>query len=107
MATPQTYQKTVLPLRVAETPKNLVGLSKLFEAAVVNRQFCQLLLNQPETALRQGYLGAEHVRALLGRQRRIKPLFGRFFVSKGIFLPEYMDRVVTSQQQHNLQIEQP
>jgi hypothetical protein len=57
MATPQTYQRSVLPLRVAETPRNLVGLSKLFEAAVLNRQFCQLLLNQPEAALRQGYLG--------------------------------------------------
>jgi len=57
MATPQTYQKSVLPLRVAETPRNLAGISKLFEAAVVNRQFCQLLLSQPEAALRQGYLG--------------------------------------------------
>ena len=57
MATPQTYQRSVLPLRVAETPRNLAGLSKLFEAAVINRQFCQLLLSQPETALRQGYQG--------------------------------------------------
>lgn len=57
MATPQTYQRSVLPLRVAETPRNLAGLSKLFEAAIVNRQFCQLLLSQPEAALRQGYLG--------------------------------------------------
>ena len=57
MATPTTYQRSVLPLRIAETPRDLAGLSKLFEAAVVNRQFCQLLLSQPETALRQGYLG--------------------------------------------------
>ena len=57
MATPHTYQKSILPLRVAETPRSLAGLSKLFEAAVVNRQFCQLLLSQPETALQQGYLG--------------------------------------------------
>jgi hypothetical protein len=57
MATTQTYQKYALPLRVAETPRNLAGLSKLFEAAIVNRQFCQLLLNQPEAALRQGYQG--------------------------------------------------
>ena len=57
MATPQTYQKSLLPLRVAATPRNRVGLSKLFEAAIVNRQFCQLLLNQPEIALQQGYLG--------------------------------------------------
>ena len=57
MATPQTYQKSVLPLRVSESPRNYIGLSKLFEAAVVNRQFCQLLLNHPETALQQGYQG--------------------------------------------------
>jgi len=57
MAIPQTYQNSVLPLSVAESPRNYVGLSKLFEAAVVNRQFCQLLLRHPETALQQGYLG--------------------------------------------------
>ena len=59
MATPQTYQRSVLPLQIAETPtpRNPAGLSKLFEAAVVNRQFCQLLLSQPEMALRQGYMG--------------------------------------------------
>ena len=57
MATPQTYQRSVLPLRVVETPRNLAGLSKLFEAAVINRPFCQLLLSQPEVALKQGYLG--------------------------------------------------
>ena len=58
MATPQTYQNFVLPLRVVETPhQSITGLNKLFEAAVVNNQFCQLLLNQPEIALQQGYLG--------------------------------------------------
>lgn len=57
MATPQTYQKSVLPLSIAKTPRNRTGMSKLFEAALVNSQFCQLLLSQPETALRQGYQG--------------------------------------------------
>jgi hypothetical protein len=57
MATPQTYQVFTLPLRVVETPKSITGLNELFSAAVVNRQFCQLLLHQPETALQQGYLG--------------------------------------------------
>lgn len=57
MATPQTYQRSLLPLRVAETSRNVAGLSKLFEAAVLNRQFCQLLLSQPEAALGQGYMG--------------------------------------------------
>ena len=36
MATPQTYQKSVLPLRVAAAPKDLTGLSKLFEAFFLN-----------------------------------------------------------------------
>ena len=57
MATPQTYQQAVLPLHVARSPRSLARLSKLFEAAVVSRQFCQLLLSQPERALQQGYLG--------------------------------------------------
>ena len=29
----------------------------MFAAAVVNRQFCEMLLNDPEEALRKGYLG--------------------------------------------------
>jgi len=33
------------------------GLSRVFAAAVVNRQFCQLLLEEPDTALQKGYLG--------------------------------------------------
>ena len=57
MATPQTYQNTILPLSIAKNNKNETGLSKLFEAAVVSRQFCHLLLHQPEIALRQGYMG--------------------------------------------------
>lgn len=57
MATPQIYQKSVLPLSVAASPRNKTGISKLFEAAVINRQFRQLLLSQPELALQQGYQG--------------------------------------------------
>lgn len=33
------------------------GLSRMFAAAVVNRQFCEMLLNNPQEALRKGYLG--------------------------------------------------
>lgn len=33
------------------------GLSGLFAAAVVSRSFCQLLLQNPEQALKQGYMG--------------------------------------------------
>ncbi len=57
MATPQIAQTSALPLRVPKAPRILTGLNKVFEVAVLNHQFRQLLLNQPETALRQGYLG--------------------------------------------------
>ncbi|RJP50882.1 MAG: hypothetical protein C4583_09925 [Anaerolineaceae bacterium] len=33
------------------------GLSRVFAAAVVNRQFCQMLLQDPYYALQNGYLG--------------------------------------------------
>lgn len=33
------------------------GLNRIFAAAVVNRQFCELLLKEPDTALKTGYLG--------------------------------------------------
>ena len=33
------------------------GLSRVFAAAVVSRQFCQMLLQDPVTALHNGYLG--------------------------------------------------
>jgi hypothetical protein len=56
MATP-TYQKFAWPFKVVESPKTNTGLNKLFAAAVVNDQFCQLLLDQPEIALQQGYFG--------------------------------------------------
>jgi hypothetical protein len=36
---------------------NASGLNQLFAAAVVNQQFCNLLLNDPRSALSQGYLG--------------------------------------------------
>lgn len=57
MATPQTYHASALSLKVAAPTRNIAGLSNLFEAAVVNRQFCKLLLNQPEMALQNGYQG--------------------------------------------------
>jgi len=33
------------------------GLSRVFAAAVVNRQFCDMLLQDPSIALQKGYLG--------------------------------------------------
>lgn len=50
-----TYQ-TKLQVKVAPvtTPN---GLSRVFAAAVVSRQFCDMLLTNPHEALQKGYLG--------------------------------------------------
>ncbi|MBI5823923.1 MAG: hypothetical protein HZB18_07860 [Chloroflexi bacterium] len=42
---------------VKPAPKSNDGLSRIFAAAIVNRQFCQMLLHDPHTALQKGYLG--------------------------------------------------
>ncbi len=47
---------TKLPLKI--DPKNShAGLSGLFAAAVVSSSFREMLLKDPEQALKQGYLG--------------------------------------------------
>ena len=46
-----------LPRRQAEPPGDHIGLGHLLAAAVVNRQFREMLLEDPETALQRGYLG--------------------------------------------------
>jgi len=46
-----------LSLRQAEPPRERIGLGHLFAAAVVNRQFREMLLDDPEAALQRGYLG--------------------------------------------------
>ena len=43
--------------RPIEAPPDRAGLGYLFAAAVVNRQFRELLLKNPEAALKLGYLG--------------------------------------------------
>ncbi|WKZ36687.1 MAG: hypothetical protein QY332_01935 [Anaerolineales bacterium] len=44
-------QLNIAPIRTPD------GLSRIFAAAVVNRQFCQMLLQDPHNALQKGYLG--------------------------------------------------
>ncbi len=44
-------------VKTAPRPAQTEGLNRIFAAAVVNRQFCQMLLQDPRAALRQGYLG--------------------------------------------------
>lgn len=51
-----TYQPQVT-IGVKTAPRQTDGLSRIFAAAVVNRQFCQMLLQEPHTALQKGYLG--------------------------------------------------
>ena len=51
-----TYQNT-LPSKFTSKPNSSSGLSQVFAAAVVNQQFCDLLLHEPSIALQKGYLG--------------------------------------------------
>ncbi len=45
------FQMKIAPIEASN------GLSRVFAAAVVNRQFCQMLLQDPHYALQKGYLG--------------------------------------------------
>ncbi len=56
MIAPLTYQKT-MPVNIAPRPNISHGLSRVFSAAIVNKQFCTMLLEDPNTAINSGYLG--------------------------------------------------
>jgi hypothetical protein len=56
MIAPLTYQNT-LTMNLPSKSNISHGLSRVFSAAVVNRQFCDLLLEDPCIALKKGYLG--------------------------------------------------
>jgi len=56
MIAPLTYQNT-LPMNLTSRSKISSGISRVFAAAVVNRQFCDMLLEDPYAALKKGYLG--------------------------------------------------
>lgn len=67
---PGTQMKQVKQMKVSQRPTTSNGLSRVFAAAVVSRQFCQMLLQDPHTALQHGYLGetfklSDHERDLL------------------------------------------
>ena len=51
-----TYQ-TPLSRKFTSSPGVSSGLSQVFAAAVVNQQFCDMLLRDPSIALQKGYLG--------------------------------------------------
>ncbi|GAB4564738.1 MAG: hypothetical protein Fur0017_00650 [Anaerolineales bacterium] len=49
---------TSLPQKHARRPQTRSnGFNRVFAAAVVNRQFCDMLLKNPREALQKGYLG--------------------------------------------------
>jgi hypothetical protein len=55
MIAPIMYQPSV---KVSDSISiQSAALSRLFAAAVVNQQFCEMLLSNPHEALRRGYLG--------------------------------------------------
>lgn len=56
MIAPLTYQNT-LPMNLTSRSNISSGISRVFAAAVVNQQFCSMLLQEPQIALQKGYLG--------------------------------------------------
>lgn len=56
MITPQTFRNTT-PMRLAPQLGPSSELSRVFAAAIVNSQFCEMLLSDPHRALQDGYLG--------------------------------------------------
>jgi hypothetical protein len=56
MIAPMTYQ-TTFSRKPSPRPSISTGISRVFAAAVVNRQFCDMLLQDPSIALQKGYLG--------------------------------------------------
>ncbi len=56
MIAPLTYQNT-LSINFTSRPNISSGISRVFAAAVVNQQFCSMLLQDPQTAIQKGYLG--------------------------------------------------
>lgn len=44
-------------LQIADLEPSMDGLNRVFAAAVINRQFCEALLHEPEQALADGCLG--------------------------------------------------
>jgi hypothetical protein len=46
-----------LPILVGESSNNSNGLARLLAAAIVSKEFCRMLLDDPERALEEGYQG--------------------------------------------------
>jgi hypothetical protein len=56
MIAPFTYQNTISQ-KFTSRSNSSSGLSQVFAAAVVNQQFCKMLLQDPSIAIQKGYLG--------------------------------------------------
>lgn len=59
MIAPQTFRtRTIMPMALSSVSQhNSTELSRVFAAAVINQQFCDALLRNPNQALQNGYLG--------------------------------------------------
>ncbi|MCP3955037.1 MAG: J domain-containing protein [Desulfobacterales bacterium] len=57
-----------------------------------------------ESAVRQGYLKAYNLLALLGKQRRLQSLFGEYFLQNGWLTDRQIELLLKMQQRHNHQV---
>ena len=56
---PTKTQQPTLSLMLPEQPDDRAELSRLMAAAVINPKFCDLLLTDPDMAIRNGFQGEE------------------------------------------------
>jgi hypothetical protein len=56
MLASQTF-RTTFSIGITSMPRYSPELSRVFAAAVVNQQFCETLLQNPNLALQNGYFG--------------------------------------------------
>ena len=54
----KTYQPTI-SLMLQDQPDDRMELSRLMAAAVINPKFCDLLLKDPDTAIKGGFQGED------------------------------------------------
>ena len=57
-----------------------------------------------ETAIRTGHLTGAHRLGVLGRQRKLQPRIGQYFVDKGLMSLGEIDRAASNMRHHNARV---
>jgi hypothetical protein len=92
------WQKMQRP-RLGDIARNLRWLTP--------EDICRILYHRSrgelfgEFALRRGMLSYYQILVLLGRQKRLQPRIGDYFIEKGILLPGTLEEAAAALKEHN------